>query len=441
MEKHLLNEIRSLKIFISIFLFLTMSVSLSLAGQDIKILEEKLISGNIQHPVNEVHLITDPGNSNHLLTAAILTKSWKEGSTHESYIVLLQSWNGGKSWEETHFDKNITYGADPWLSMNKKGTVVLSSLTGFIGKKATYLVAFISRDAGKTWDENPVNLGSGHDRESIVVDPVSQDFIIVSGKYGRNNDNRSIFGIMVSRLSNTGDFKEAVWHPVSNLDKNNSTPLITQDKVLIVPFVDYMHNDKMIEKRRNWIIKSRDMGRTFSEPILLSEGGNFPEILLDTFDVTGAKLHYLKPVGQPNEYLGYTVCTSADFGYTWSKEVDIDQYDGIKPYIREAQWAINNKGKIAVFWFDRRDSPDMQSHNLYFTYSVDHARTFAKPVKLSSGSSKPLPEKNGMVDKIWPTGGHYFGVNPTIDGGFRVVWVDHRNGKPQLFHAVVGIAD
>lgn len=432
---------RKLIIYIQVLVFCMLLLSTFVRGQQIKILEEKLISNNIQYPVNEAHLLTDPANSNHLLTAAILTKHSKEGSVPESYIVLLQSWDGGKSWEETHFNKGITMGADPWLSMNKKGTIILSALTEFTGKTATYLIVFISKDAGKTWEENPVNLGIGHDRESIVVDPVSQDFIIVSGKYGRNNDNQSIFGIMVSRLSSIGDFKEAIWHAISNIDKNNSTPIITQDKVLIVPFVDYLYNNKMIEKRRNWIVKSRDYGRTFSEPLLLSEGGRFPELLLDTFDIAGTKLHYLKPNGNGNEYSGYTVSTSNDFGYTWSNEIDVDQYEGAQPYIREAQWAINNKGVIGIFWFDRRDNPDMQSHNLYFTYSSNHAKSFVKPVRVSSVSSKPLPEKNGMVDKRWPTGGDYFGVNPTMDGGFRVVWVDHRNGMPQLFHAVIGIDD
>jgi hypothetical protein len=95
-------------------------------------------------------------------------------------------------------------------------------------------------------------------------------------------------------------------------------------------------------------------------------------------------------------------------------------------------------GVIGVFWYDRRDA-DAHSHNLHFSYSADHARSFERAVKISSMSSKPHPELNVRVDERWPIGSDYFGLNSTANGEFRVIWVDHRNGHPQLFHALVRV--
>lgn len=115
-------------------------------------------------------------------------------------------------------------------------------------------------------------------------------------------------------------------------------------------------------------------------------------------------------------------------------------FKGNDPYRRGGQPVINPNGKIALFWFDGRDSPQ-GGHNLFFNYSGKETDDFKQPVKISSVTSFPKPEKNGMVDKRWPVGGDYFGLATTPDGNFRVVWVDYRNGSPQLFHALVEIRE
>jgi len=408
-------------------------------GQSVKILEEKLISGNINYPLNEPHLISDPNDPNNLAVASILTKKWTTAEP-ESHIVLLQSWDAGKTWEENHFDKNIMRAADPWLAMNKKGTLLLTSLNKIHGKSFVFLLVFISPDGGKTWQEEILNLGSAHDRQSIVVDPRTQDFIIVSSKFNYDSNNKWVTGLSITRLTSNGSLRESNWHALSNIDINNGTPIINSKNELLIPYVDYLVNNKWLKTRRSWLIKSPDLGRTFRAPVLINEDGSFPRILIDTTDHAIPLLHSLRTDGTFREYLGFTVQTSTDEGYTWTDEVDVDHYNGENPYIRSPEWAINNAGVIGVFFCDRRASKDSLSHDLFFAYSKDLPKSFEPATRVSSKSSKPNPEKNGKVDERWPTGGDYYGMEAILDGKFRVVWVDHRNGPPQLYYALIEIA-
>jgi len=67
-------------------------------SQSIEIIEEKLISENIDFPLNEPHFIIDPNDSNHYIVASILVNTWKKsdvenyrpGQAFDSHIVLLQ---------------------------------------------------------------------------------------------------------------------------------------------------------------------------------------------------------------------------------------------------------------------------------------------------------------------------------------------------------------
>ncbi|MEM7087819.1 MAG: sialidase family protein [Bacteroidota bacterium] len=409
-------------------------------SQNFEVVEEKLVSGGIEYPLSEPHLVIDPNDPNHFIGASILTTKWEEGSPPKSHIVVLQSWDEGKSWNEKHFDHNITLGADPWLSMNKKGTLILTSLNRMVNKRSTYLLCFVSNDGGKTWDDNYLNLGFAHDRQSIVIDPKSQDFIICSSKFNQNSDGKSITGISITRLASDGSLRYSNWHAMSNVDQNNSTPVINDQGDLLIPYIDYMANYKRLQTRRNWMAKSNDLGRTITENIFLGEdAGSFPYIALSPqVDTSAQKLYYLSSKGKFKEYKGFTLRTSNDYGYTWNDKVDIDQYMGGLPYIRGAQMAINNDGVIAVLWFDRRGINDNENgHNLYFSFSNDEGKTFQKPIKISSKPSFPDETKNGMVDKRWPVGGDYFGLCATDKGNFRVLWVDHRDGKPQLYFAKI----
>jgi len=245
-------------------------------------------------------------------------------------------------------------------------------------------------------------------------------------------------GLSVTVLSRQGHFIESNWHSILNLNKINGTPLVNRDKELLVPFTDFS-SDRYgkVNTRRHWLVKSKNLGRSLSYPIMVSENTSFPHMLIDTTGKNTDVLYQLHKEGTSREYTGYTASRSTDMGYSWSEQVDITQFKGKVPYIRNADWVVNDAGVIGVFWFDRR-GVGPNSHNLYFSYSNDQGKSFKTPVKISSATSTPNPEKN-RNDRRWPVGGDYFGIAPSGSNIFRVVWADHRSKKTQLYLASIRI--
>ncbi|MEM6737662.1 MAG: sialidase family protein [Bacteroidota bacterium] len=396
-----------------------------------KISGEKCISCNFDYPLNEPHLVVNPQDLNHLLIGAIATKSWAQGSEPDSYIVLYQSTDGGKSWEIKQFDKGIGLGADPWLGINNRGTVVLSSLSKIDDLNGVYLTAHISKDAGNTWLEDYHNFGFSHDRQSMVVDTSSSEFIIVSAKANRNSEDKNIWGIAINRLSAGGSLIESTWHEISNIDKMNGTPILING-LLLVPYVDYMANNQMLDSKRSWIIKSNDKGKTFKAPILLSEKGTLPKVAMGKNGI----LYYLRlQDGSSRAELQY----SSDNGYTWKSMGDLISYEDQSTIVKTPEIMVNPKGIIGVFWHELNKHTN--TYQLKCTFGNEDHLQFAEPMNVASQQSKADPNANGMVDKRWPTGGDYFGLTTLPNGNFVVVWVDHRNGKPQLFKAIVDFLD
>lgn len=416
-------------------------------GQSVQILEERSISSTIDFPLNEAHFIIDPQDPKHFLVAAILSKTWKKGEAADwrkgqaadSHIILLQSWDSGATWQEKHFDtNNIASGYDPWLAMNNDGTVLLTSLNTFTDQRFLHFLVFISKDGGKTWTDTPINLGTSHDRQSIVVHPVREKFIVVSTNANRNYDRKRMRGVNITTFTRDGRFIESNWHGIFNVDKINGTPLITSENELIIPIIDYSSRPGgVVKNKRHWIVRSNDLGRTLSEPIMISENTSFPHLLIDTLGTKADILYQLHEKEGARKFLGYLSSSSTDFGYTWDKKVVITPYQGDDAYMRNGDWILNNKGVIGVFWFDRGNM-DSKSHNFYFAYSADQGKSFSEPTKISSKPSTPDGEKY-MNDNRWPAGGDYFGMATTPNGDFKVVWSDHRDDLAQLYLATIRV--
>lgn len=407
-----------------------------LHGQQVRVLLDEPIDTDISHASNEPHLIVDPTDDQHLLVATIVTKKWDEGLYPDSYIALVQSWDGGKKWEATHFDKGHSFAADPWLAMNQQGTVLLSMLTRLEGERGVSMIYYRSSDRGRSWKDTFVHLGVAHDRQSIAVDPKTQDFVLVSAKPNLNMDHRRVGGLSIARISARGFLRSVHWHPVSTLDKNNHTPIITSDGRLLIPFVDYMVNNQQLHTRRNWLLPSDDLGQTFLAPRLINEGGRFP-VMGSHVDSSGLTLFCFTGAGKGRNYLGITFQSSTDEGYTWTPLQRIDQYGGEKPYMRNPVVAVNQSGTIGAFWFDRRFDEGTGGHRLVASFSTDGGESFSEPIPIASTLSVPDPRTNGKVDERWPVGGDYFGLTTDSAGHFRVVWADHRDGLPALYQAIV----
>ncbi|MHA7056462.1 sialidase family protein [Aquimarina sp. M1] len=399
-----------------------------------------LISKGIDFPLTEPHFLINPNNEKHFLVAAIVGTEPEvlDSNFPASHIVLFQSFDSGKTWQTKHFDENVDLGADPWLAINKNGTVILSALTKFKNKQSVYLVTYTSMDEGKTW-EHPQNFGFGHDRQSIIVNPKTQEFLIVSSKYFLNDEEKRRSGMMCIHLSRAGTFMRSNTYLHGNVDIQMNMPVITPDGELLIPFIGYLANNKMLEYRKTWLLPSKNFGKSFSEPRLIyeSETGH-TNIVIDTTENFKNRIYSTKPFGKFREYKGFAMLYTDDNGESWSEQVKFGNEIGASEYMRNANISVSKNGLLGIFWYDRRNDPD--KNDIYFTASLDGGNTFLPEEKITKTSTNPATKENGWTGKRWPVGGDYAGIQALSDGSFQLVWADSRNGYYQLFTNNIAIS-
>lgn len=103
--------------------------------------------------------------------------------------------------------------------------------------------------------------------------------VLVSGRAARLCDRPVRFGVYIARSVNAGvSFRHPAHLFPSNLNLNAGEAAILSDGTLLVSFIDFMRNvddfrsrEGMLERRRIWMYRSTDEGRTFSEPLFVTE--------------------------------------------------------------------------------------------------------------------------------------------------------------------------
>ncbi len=166
---------------------------------------------------------------------------------------------------------------------------------------------------------------------------------------------------------------------------------------------------------------------------------------------------------------------SSDKGKTWSAPRPIEDNqvfdiqhpekgpDDINPMV-----AVNSCGVVGVFWYDRRESADNYSYFPRFRASLDGGETFTSSAKVSDapkqfdysiphwrvsggGTEKESELKTqiqgGRLVATWDPavygylvkGGDTSGLAADGSGTFHTLWVDNRNGVPQLWTAPIEV--
>src|SRR4051812_20120416 len=108
------------------------------------------------------------------------------------------SMDGGLTWTQTII--GLADCGDPWVSMMPDGQAVLTVL-GKTSKSATasmHLLAFSSPDGGRTWNNPPQDLGSGHDDMSGISDSRGNTFLL-SAQGQRDAAGHVRFSIFIAR--------------------------------------------------------------------------------------------------------------------------------------------------------------------------------------------------------------------------------------------------
>lgn len=392
-----------------------------------------------ERPLVEPQVVAHPKDPKHLLAVAIVSS--EPPFSPQADCAAFASFDGGLTW--SHHAFGIPQCGDPWVSLREDGSALFAGLTERGG-----LWLARSGDGGRTWARVPVDVGRGHDHQTMALEmapgPRAGSIYLVSGRLqrGKTGATHSVF---VTRSSDGGKtFTPPVNVRTSNLNSNTLTPGLLSDGTLVVPYIDFQSNADdfksggRLERNRVWVITSADGGQTFSHPLFVSEACiGFASLAVDASPTPMRDRLYL--VCMNRERNGIYVHHSNDRGERWSAPVRADSAGGDVVFRRTASIAVNKDGIVGVTWYERRKEAGKDCQHVFFTASFDGGKSFLPETRVSTAPSCPDTPRNGGAATRWPGGGDYSGLVASSDGTFHVVWADSRNGIYQLWTARVQV--
>ncbi len=412
--------------------------------------EDRLVStGGPDMPLVEPYLAINPKDPNNMLAAAmVITKPDMSGLDCAAFT----SFDGGRTW--IRHDFGLRNAGDPWVAYLPDGTAVLSILE-ITERDESPLLVYRSTDGGRTWPNKPISLGNNHDHSTLLVDRFSKQFAgslyAVSARPWKNAAGKSRNAIYVARSTDGGlTFPDPVHVIASNLSYEAHNPAIMFDGTLLVPFADHRRpgDRRRLERARDWLLTSSDGGKTFSEPLLISEScsgaGGWSSVATGHPDARlRDRIYHLCAA---NQFAGIHVRYSDTRGERWSDAMRIDRPGNYESYTRTPAMAVNKDGLVGVAWYDGRNDPStiksaFRCQDIYFTASLDGGETFLSDIKISSKRTCPASPQHLPTALRFPGGGEYMGLVATPDGAFQILWADNRTGTYQLRIATVKVKE
>ncbi len=436
---------------------------------------------------SEVHAAINPTDSNNIIVSPI-----QQGTVNNGLICpIYYTKDFGATWRKSEF-QNIPEiegqiftlgGGDPIVAFDNNGTAYLFWLSIYVRdfNPNTIYSAFYwaySNDGGVTWtqpENNTVALsgvnqsvGTGffYDKEWVAVDrgnssysntlymafveftPADQSYIVVRRKLP---DVLAFQDVSVRVSDDSFAFVQ-----FANID-------VDLNGAVHVTFVGKKNGG---ESYALWHAVSTDGGESFSEPAMISmiraQGQAFE--LLDA-SVTGILDKRLNPCPQfaldrsdgptrGNLYITWTstgitsftgegldvyLARSTDGGKSWETPIVVhDDPRRISRHQFYSSISVNQKGVVAVTWYDRRNDSLHRSTDYYMAYSFDGGLTF----------DKNFPVSTRPTDFATVGGGNNgFGIGEytqvvTSPGHAIAVWTDGRGNRGDLdiYAAVVPIS-
>jgi hypothetical protein len=396
-----------------------------------------------ERPLVEPQVVAHPKDPRHLVAVAIVSS--EPPHQPQADCAAFTSFDGGQTWAQHNF--GISNCGDPWVALREDGSALFAGLA-----PRGEIRLLRSTDGGRIWAPVPVDLGRGHDHQTVIVDtssgPRAGSFYVVSGRMQRNNAGRSLSSVFVARSADGGrTFRPPVDVVASNLNSNTLTPGVLSDGTLVVPYLDFQSNvddfksTGFLERKRLWVVTSSDGGQTFSHPMFVSEacgsGGGFASLAVDASTGPSRDRLYLTCTNRDRNTI--FVHYSSDRGEHWSAPVRANSAASEVIFRRTPSIAVNKDGVVGVTWYERQKDGARECQHIYFTASLDGGKTFLPEARVSSAPSCPDTPRNGGSAKRWPAGGDYSGLAAAADGSFHVLWSDSRNGMYQLWSARVQV--
>ncbi len=407
--------------------------------------EDRLVNaGGADAPLIEPHLAVNPKNPMHLVAGAIVAI---KPDLSEMHCAIFTSFNGGRAW--SRHDLKLKQCYDPWVAITGKGTAIFTAID--IDKEGSGLVIYRSADGGRNWTDQFISMGKGHDHQTIAVDNTNSKFsgsiYLISSIMVRNEAKQRRAKVFVARSSDDGlTFQEQSRVTPSNLNLQAANGVILSDGTLAIAYGDHhrWNAAPRLIRPREWLIVSGDAGKTFSEPLFITEiGGGKGWSFLDITNAGSSnpnRIFWLTAGDHKDKVTGIYIQSSDDQGERWTDPIRLDQGNKDNADAQIPSITKNKDGVVGVTWFDRRLDPARKCYDLFFAASLDGGKTFQPEVRVSSKSTCPdTPRNKGALER-WSYGGDYNGLAADSNGIFHALWTDSRGEVFQLRTATVKVS-
>lgn len=390
--------------------------------------ENRLVNaGGSDAPWLEPHLAIDPKNPMHLIAGAIVAT---KPDLSETNCAVFTSFDEGLNWSRHDFRFKSCY--DPWVIITEKGTAIFTAID--IGKVGNGLVIIRSVDGGRTWSDNFLSIGKGHDHQTMASDSSDGSIYLVSSINERNEAKQLRAKVRVARSGDDGvTFQEQSRVLPSNLNLQAANPAVFSDGAVALVYSDHhrMNARQRLIRPRDWLIVSKDKGKTFSEPLLITEiggGKGWSSLAVsEPKSPSPDRLFWLTSGDTKDKVVGTYLQFSDDRGESWSDPVRVDQENTSNADAQIPSIAVSKDGMVGVTWFDMRNDPNRKCYDLFFAASLDGGKTFRPEVRVTDKSTCPdTPQNKGAFERF-SYGGDYQGLIATPNGTFHALWSDSRD--------------
>ena len=437
----------------------------------------------------EVLIGSDPVNARHLIACSGMwtypVRTFPDaGIRNVAYVTF----DGGKSWTPAYQSHVGAFDLDPTCDIGFGNLTLLGGASAFHpGPGHDWVVRSV--DGGLHWSRP--SIFSWGDRDFVVVDKTSSRYrgriydaaTVVSRGHGKDVN---YLGIM---HSTDGGKTFSPWMHIFNLHELAGGKLEYNGGPLTV-----LPNGDVMVLGYNWpdsdtpkpmaVFVSKDGGQTFSKPLPVATRAGSLLIGSQDFREEGASVlpliasdtskgpfrgrvyvawqdfnkRILGKATYPAPQAAIMLASSDDEGKTWTDPIEVDdapawparQY----PEVFAPTLAVNNKGIVAVTWYDARDVADGMGGALRMAVSSDGGETFSPSFAVSSAPTLITPDVEKQQLEIG-IGGHAVriitdlryhifgqdtqGLVADAVGVFHPLWVDNRTGVPQLWTDSIGV--
>lgn len=443
--------------------------------------DENNLSGT-EAPESEVHAAINPRDTNNIIVAAMQLDAGQVLSSLSFPIYYTKDF--GHTWQTSGFDgvsdlppfTLVIGGGDPVLAFDSDGTAYLSWLTFTINLNFTIGIQLqwaTSTDGGATWQRQASTIDEG-----TVVDLEAPDSRFVDKQWMATDLSDSpyrdnLYAAYVEiNLADTA-YNILVKTKVAGADSFGAAVDVTPPEIVFSQFasidVDRQGKAHVLfagAEAQDQVLSlyhcySTDGGQSFSEPVKISPlhlpcfppGAGGP---CDLVGVDSARVYpcpHLRVDRSGGDFDGnlYAVWTADGFqnelttgvdvyfsrsengGQNWSAPFVLNN-DGI-PASEQffPSLAVNDKGLLAISWYDRREDPNNLMTKYYMTYSTDGGASFEQdfPVSSEGADFSSIGAANGNFGV-----GEYTQI-VTTQGYAIPVWADGRSndGNIEIFAA------